>query len=35
MWDMGKIGNNICSDLNGKNCLEDQGINGRTKQVLK
>jgi hypothetical protein len=32
---MGRIGNNIYSDLNGKNCLEDQGINGRIKQVLK
>jgi len=32
---MGKIGNNIYSDLNGKNWLEDQGINGRIKQVLK
>jgi len=32
---MRKIGNNIYSDPNGKNCLEDQGINGRIKQVLK
>jgi len=32
---MRKTGNNIYSDLNGKNCLEDQGINGRIKQVLK
>jgi len=32
---MGKIGNNIYSDLNGKNWLEDQVINGRIKQVLK
>jgi hypothetical protein len=32
---MRKIGNNIYSDLNGKNFLEDQDINGRIKQVLK
>jgi len=39
VWDTGtnmrKIGNNIYSDLKGKNFLEDKGINGRIKQVLK
>jgi hypothetical protein len=32
---VGKIGNNIYSDLNGKNCLEDQGISGTIKTSTK
>lgn len=32
---MGKTGDNIYSDLNEKNWLADQGINGRIKQGLK